>query len=177
MGDFLSVDKMEEKDFKPNLTKFHVSEAIGEIIRDMQSILKPGQQIFYEHKGDNDIAYIDHSMFLHILTNLLSNAIKYSPESGGVEIITEHLDQTLVLKVKDYGIGIPKDDLQNLYKRFFRCRNATHVQGTGLGLNIVKKYVDILDGTIECVSEEKKGTEFIITFNNQTESYEDNIGS
>ena len=177
LGDFLSVDKIEQGNFKPNLTVFKISTMANEIIQSTQHMLKNGQQIVYLHTEEHDVAYLDHSMFHHILTNLLSNAIKYSPENSKIELIVEQQGHTLTIKMKDQGIGIPKNEQQNLYKRFFRSANAAQIQGTGLGLNIVKKYVDVLDGTIECNSEENIGTEFIIRFNNQKEHYENSISS
>jgi PAS domain S-box-containing protein len=175
LGDFLSVDKIEQGNFKPNLTVFNINNVISDIIQDMQYMFKNGQHVTYTHDESNDIAYLDHSMFHHILTNLLSNAIKYSPENSNIDLTVEQKGHTLTITVKDQGIGIPKRDQQNLYKRFFRSANAAQIQGTGLGLNIVKKYVDVLDGDIICNSEENRGTEFIITFNNQKEHYENSI--
>ena len=67
------------------------------------------------------------------------------------------------LRIKDEGIGISREDQQHLFERFFRGHNATNIQGTGLGLNIVARYLDLLDGHIEPKSELNKGTEFIIT--------------
>jgi signal transduction histidine kinase len=69
-----------------------------------------------------------------------------------------------VLSVQDKGIGIPKEDKEHLFKRFFRSSNVTNIQGTGLGLHIVNKYAELLNGVIECDSELGKGTKFIITF-------------
>ncbi len=177
LGDFLSVDKIEQGNFKPNLTWFNVSDEVNEIIQELKYILKAGQNISYQHNGETSIAYIDKSMFHHIITNLLSNAIKYSPENSPIEIIIDQVDQKLVIRVKDYGIGIPEKEQENLFKRFFRSSNAVHIEGTGLGLNIVKKYVEILDGTIAFKSEINKGSEFIITFNNQIEQNENGSDS
>jgi len=73
--------------------------------------------------------------------------------------------ESLRLSVRDQGIGISKEDQEHLFERFFRAKNATEIQGTGLGLHIVSKYVELLDGIIEFNSELGKGTEFIITFN------------
>jgi len=70
--------------------------------------------------------------------------------------------------VKDNGIGISKDDQQHLAERFFRGANAVNIQGTGLGLHIISKYVEMLDGTIQCKSELEKGTQFVISFNTKS---------
>ncbi len=171
LGDFLSVDKMEQDNFRPNLTAFDLYEMVNETIQSLQPVLKEGQKIEYTQNEENVIAYLDHSMFQHILSNLLSNAIKYSPAGSEITLITEHKDQTLTLRVKDKGIGIPVKEQERLYQRFYRCSNSAQIQGTGLGLNIVKKYVDAMDGSISCISEENKGTEFIVQFNNQKEHY------
>ena len=177
LGDFLSVDKMEQENFKPNLTEFDINELVEEVIQSMQHMLKTGQQIKYELKSRHKIVYLDQSMFQHILSNLLSNAIKYAPEHSDINLIIELRNQALTVIVKDKGIGIPVQEQKDLYKRFYRGSNAAHIQGTGLGLNIVKKYVDVLDGRIECHSAENEGTEFILRFKNQKESYEENSGS
>ena len=66
--------------------------------------------------------------------------------------------------IKDEGIGIPEEDQPNLYQTFFRANNATHIQGTGLGLHIVKRYLDLMGGTIQFSSILNKGTSFVLRF-------------
>jgi signal transduction histidine kinase len=101
-------------------------------------------------------------LFKNILFNLLSNAIKFSPEKSEINIFSEVKNTSMKLTVKDNGIGISKDDQKHLFERFFRAQNATHVQGTGLGLNIVAKYVEMMSGSINFESEQNKGTTFNI---------------
>jgi len=97
--------------------------------------------------------------------NLCSNAIKYSPEGKPiyVQLLEDPENDCLLLRVRDEGMGIPAEDQQHLFTRFFRARNATHIQGTGLGLNIVRRYVHLLGGEITFESEEGKGTEFCVS--------------
>ena len=102
----------------------------------------------------------------HILFNLLSNAIKFSPEGIPIELKTETSKDQIILSVKDSGIGISEEDQKHLFERFFRAQNATNIQGTGLGLNIVSKYVEMLGGTIEFKSSLEKGTTFTINLPN-----------
>ncbi|MGH2645852.1 MAG: sensor histidine kinase, partial [Chitinophagaceae bacterium] len=80
------------------------------------------------------------------------------------EINTSHIEEEVVLKIKDHGAGIPLDDQQHLFELFFRGNNVSHIQGTGLGLTIVKRYVDLMHGKISFKSEPGMGTEFILTF-------------
>ena len=128
----------------------------------MQTILKGNQKIVCIQ--DNGIYKItsDRKILKNILINLISNAIKYSDENG---VITCHLDaksEYVTFKVKDHGIGIPDVDQKHLFDRFFRASNVTNIEGTGLGLHIVKKYVEILGGTIEFESKLYSGTTFTI---------------
>ena len=101
--------------------------------------------------------------------NLVSNASKFSPEESDIEINTIYQNQHIVLSVKDHGIGISKEDQKHLMERFFRGANAGNIQGTGLGLHIVSKYAQLMNGTVQCKSELEKGTEFVITFNMKTD--------
>ena len=147
---------------------------MNEVIQDVQHLFKKGQSISYNHSGGNTV-YLDPSMMKHIVTNLLSNAIKFSNEGGEVEFITDVRDDEFMISIKDQGIGIPPEDQASLFKRFFRSSNVTNIQGTGLGLHIVSKYAELMNGKIECKSELGKGTQFIITFNDKKASNEINI--
>lgn len=106
-------------------------------------------------------------MLKHIFLNLLSNAGKFSNENGIIELYSHVTDKFVQLIVKDHGIGISKQEQQHLFERFFRASNAMNIQGTGLGLHIVGRYVELLHGNIECFSELDKGTEFRVTFNSK----------
>jgi len=95
--------------------------------------------------------------------NLMSNAIKFSPENSIISINTSIDNNTTMLKINDQEIGIPKTDQIHLFERFFRATNVTNIQGTGLGLHIVGRYVELLSGKIQYKSELEKGSTFTIT--------------
>ena len=99
-------------------------------------------------------------MIRNVLINLISNAIKYSPDDGKVFIRTRKAGNTVSLEIEDQGIGIPDADQKHLFERFFRATNVVNHQGTGLGLNIVKRYLDLMGGEISFTSVENKGTTF-----------------
>jgi signal transduction histidine kinase len=99
----------------------------------------------------------------NILFNLISNASKYSDKSKTIHITCKESKNDLVIGIRDEGIGIPEHEIKHLFERFFRATNATNIQGTGLGLNIVKRYVDLLGGNISFVTEERKGSTFTVT--------------
>ena len=105
-----------------------------------------------------------------MIINLVSNASKFSPENKPIDITTKNSKNELQLTVKDHGMGIPVDEQKNLFERFFRAKNASNIQGTGLGLNIVSKYIEVLNGTITFESELNIGTTFYIKLPLQDEN-------
>ena len=105
----------------------------------------------------------DEAFLRHILTNLLTNAVKYSPEGSSVELTLEEHGDNAIFRVKDSGIGIPLADQKQLFTAFHRGRNATHLPGSGLGLVIVKRCVELHGGHITCESTEGMGTTFTVS--------------
>lgn len=166
LEDFLSVGKIEEGNIEANFKEYDIQAQMHEVVQDVQHLLRKGQSISYNHYGASSIVRLDASMAKHIVLNLLSNAIKFSDEGSTIELVTKIENGTLELSVQDHGLGIPEEDLDNLYKRFFRSSNATNVQGTGLGLHIVSKYTEMMNGMITCESKLGEGTKFTVIFNN-----------
>lgn len=167
LNDFLSVGKIEEGKIPVRMMSFDVEQHISSTVHEMIELGKKHQQIDYRHTGDKMIL-LDPSLLKHIVQNLLSNAIKFSPERDTITVRTAASAGEFICRIKDNGIGISKEDQQHLFERFFRGNNVSDIQGTGLGLHIVSKYAELMTGTVSCHSEEKKGTEFIVTF--KTES-------
>ena len=163
LNDFLSVGKIEEGKIFPKPAAFNIKGLINQILAEIQSIQKPGQNIYYRHSGEEQVT-MDGSLLKHIVLNLASNAIKFSPENTTIEINSHAGDDQLSLTVKDCGIGISREDQAHLFERFFRGANAAHIQGTGLGLHIVAKYAELMNGTITCNSTIGQGTEMALTF-------------
>jgi PAS domain S-box-containing protein len=173
LNDFLSLGKMEEGKLHAKITEFSMEEMIHATLEEMKNNLKKEQQIIYKHQGDGKV-FLDSTLLKHIVMNLISNASKFSPDSATIEITSSHQNDLVMLSVKDGGIGISKEDQKHLMERFFRGANAGNIQGTGLGLHIVSKYVEMMHGKIKCTSQLEKGTEFIITFNTKKNEYEKN---
>lgn len=161
LNDFLSISKFEEGKVSASFEGLNIQEFITEILKEVQSITKEGQKINYTHNGNSEVVS-DKKFLRHVLLNLLSNAIKFSPEGKPIELKTDVNRTRFNLSIKDSGMGISEEDQKHLFERFFRAQNATNIQGTGLGLNIVSKYIEMLDGTINVKSALEKGTTFII---------------
>jgi len=161
LNNFLSVDKLEQGKVESEKTSFDLKEFADDVIEEVNNILKSGQVINSKHEGDR-IILADKKFLRNVLLNLLSNASKYSEEHKAIELHSEVLDKKIRIKVKDNGIGIPQEEQKNLFGKFFRAKNAVNIQGTGLGLNIVKRYVELMEGTISFTSDASAGTVFII---------------
>ena len=161
LNEFLSLGKIEEGKVEVRAELFDISEFINGITNEMIVLLKAGQEIKYEHSG-NTSTYTDSSLLKHVLINLISNAIKFSPEHATILISCKVDNENTTIKITDQGMGIPMADQIHLFERFFRATNATNIQGTGLGLHIVGRYIEILSGTISYESELEKGSTFKI---------------
>ena len=169
LNEFLSLGKIEEGKILVRLSHVNIQDLMISIAREMKSNLKKHQKIRCFHEG-NPFVYLDTSLLKHIIMNLISNASKFSFEKSWIEIKTSTNEQQIYISVKDSGMGIAAEDQKHLMERFFRGANAGNIQGTGLGLHIVSKYTELMNGTIECKSELEKGTEFKLVFDKMTDS-------
>lgn len=161
LNDFLSVSKLEEGKIENLPSEIDLHEFVADIVSEMQ-VFATTQKLVYTHQGPVNV-FLDKKLLKNILFNLISNAIKFSPGDKQVEVSSSVSPSYVRISVKDNGIGISMEDQKHLFGRFFRGHNATHIQGTGLGLNIVAKYVELLNGNINFKSIENEGTTFTIT--------------
>jgi signal transduction histidine kinase len=129
----------------------------------MTEILKAGQHVNYVHSGNAEVT-LDEVLFKNILINLLSNAVKFSGENKPIYISSEQRNNELKFSIKDEGMGISEKDQEHLFQIFYRATNAVNIPGTGLGLHIVAKYVDMMEGKIEIKSELNEGTQINLIF-------------
>jgi len=169
LNDFLSVGKIEEGKIQVRAINFDINELFHTVIQEMQGVVKDGQEVDYQHTGAPQVT-LDPTLLKHIVMNLLGNAIKFSGNNTTIQVRTYRNDGEFRLVVADKGIGMSQEDQQHLFERFFRGTNVSNIQGTGLGLHIVSKYSELMNGSISCESELGKGTTFTLTFpiNNKT---------
>jgi PAS domain S-box-containing protein len=162
LNDFLSIGKLEEGKVQCSPSAFDIVSFSNELVNELKELTQKGQTISYQHTGMNFKVVLDKNLTRNICINLLSNAIKYSGEGKSVQFHTQIENDQLKISVTDNGIGIPLSEQVHIFKRFFRANNASNIQGTGLGLNIVKKYVELMDGDVSFESEFEKGTCFTV---------------
>jgi PAS domain S-box-containing protein len=177
LEDFLSLGKLDEGKIGANPVPFNLKEKVSNVADDMRGILKEGQQIVTHHEGSEDVV-TDKNLLSNCLINLVSNAVKFSDPGSTIWVKSFIEGDTAAVSVRDEGIGISEEDQQHLFSSFFRGKNALNIQGTGLGLHIVKRYVDLLHGAIELKSNLGKGTEITFTFPiNLDKHAKNNIGN
>jgi signal transduction histidine kinase len=160
LTDFLSAGQLEEGKISFQPVYFNFKEMVEGTLQGLKTLLKPNQKIDFQNSCTKDQYCLDEQILRNILINLLSNAIKYSPENSTILLKADCKNSELLIKVVDQGIGIPEKDIENIFERFFRANNAINIQGTGLGLNIVRRYVELMNGQINFTSKENVGTEF-----------------
>ena len=161
LNDFLSLDKLQEGKVSHNIENICIKEIFNDLIEEVGSLRKANQILTYTHTGEEKVT-IDSTLIKNICTNLLSNAIKYSDEGKEITISSSLTKTQLTFSIADEGIGIPEEDKNSLFERFYRAKNAINIQGTGLGLNIVKRYLELLNGEISFESEYMVGTTFTV---------------
>lgn len=167
LNKFLALGNIEKGEIPIKLVKFSLVRALKLQKSQFQELCKPGQKITYHHHGQNSMVYLDKYLLKNIMNNLFSNAIKFSPENTEIKLYTKVTPDNIQIEIADKGIGIPEADQNKIFRRFYRANNAlTYQDGTGLGLNIVKRYVELMNGSIHFESEENMGTTFYIKFPN-----------
>jgi two-component system sensor kinase FixL len=164
LNDFLSLERLEAGKVDILITNTDILKFGEEITEEMQMIAKQDQKIIYEHTGTVSFAKIDQALLKNCIINLISNAIKYSGENTFIEFNTIITETGLTVIVKDNGIGIPENDQKHLFEPFFRAHNTGNIPGTGLGLNIVTRYTELMCGQIHFESKVDHGTSFTLLF-------------
>ena len=168
LEDFLSLGKLDEGKVAAISTEFNLTELLNETVEEMRGLLKKDQTIIYDHEGNSN-AFSDKNLLKNIMINLITNAIKFSGEGSSIFINSVVNNGLATISVADSGVGISEEDQEHLFSSFFRGRNVINIQGTGLGLHIVKRYTDLLGGEVHLKSDLDKGT--TVTFSipiNQT---------
>lgn len=157
LEEFLSVGRLEEGNIEARPVRVDLARLVDDVIGDMQAMLKPDQRIETELAGLGGV-WLDSSLLRKVIVNLLSNAIKYSGAGSLIQVRGDWRQGALNLSVADQGVGISPADQEHLFERFFRAKNAGSVPGTGLGLHIVGRYVELMGGRVSLHSELNRGT-------------------
>ena len=162
LEDFLIMGKSEDGKIEFKTEKMNFKFFCDDFISEMKSIAEKDHNFDYVFENP-EVAELDPRLIKHIISNLLSNAIKYSDAGSKIEFHVSAKNGLIKMQFNDNGIGIPKDDLKNIFDSFHRASNVGSVSGTGLGMAIVKKSVDLHNGQITINSTEGVGTKIEVT--------------
>lgn len=174
LDDVLSITKLEEGRIMVHPEEMDLKDFMEELIKELNEVAGSSDRIQYMHVGMTRV-FFDKKIVRIICINLVTNALKFSDEQSPIAVVMYVTHQAICLKVEDKGIGIAEEDRAHLFERFFRGGNASNIQGTGLGLNIVARYIEILGGTISVDSRINERTIFTVTIPNQTIHEKENI--
>lgn len=164
LNEFLSSGKLDEGKMTVALTEVNLSQFMEELKQEVVLLKRDNQEFEFDLVGDYDQVRTDPQILKNILLNLISNAIKYSKPDGKIKVHVNVNEFEVSISVVDEGVGIPEEEQKYIFQRFFRAHNVSGTQGTGLGLNIVRKYMKLLKGKITFTSVQDKGTTFVATF-------------
>jgi len=160
----LTISKSDTGDQKAKPILTNIYDFCHSFVDEYRIIDKNNHNIYFETTDDTrQQSYIDPTLLQQILSNLISNAIKYSPIDSDIVLTHRKEGSNLIFEVKDNGIGIPKEQIRYIFEPFYRATNTGVVQGSGLGLSIVKRCVDIYHGKIEVERQENIGTTVTVT--------------
>lgn len=162
LNNLLDLDKLEQQAMRSAPIEFDLPSMVEDLLNEMQPLAKKGQGLVYWHEGGQSLVFLDQGMVNNILTNLVSNAIKYSPPGSTITLRTQMDQAGVTISVEDEGVGIPKEEQELLFERFFRGSNVVGSKGIGLGLPIVKEYLELMGGSITVTSETGR-TLFVVT--------------
>jgi PAS domain S-box-containing protein len=162
LNDFILLGKLEEGKVKINSSSIDLSQFQEDLDQELTALKKKEQIIEWKLSGENHV-YLDKQLLRSVFINLIGNALKYSAPESTVKVLISVTSKALQLRVIDSGIGIPRDEQSHIFERFFRAQNAANIGGTGLGLNIARKHIKLMKGTIEFQSELNEGTTFTVT--------------
>ena len=162
--DFLlsNNDKIDQLDCKPEILNF--DKLMNPIIENVQEATNYSHDIEVQHSKNDSFIYIDKKLSVNIFKNLLKNAVKFSPEGKKVIIKTTVSETCFRVDFIDFGIGVNEEDQTRIFSPFERGSNTQNIEGTGLGLNIVKSLVELHHGKIKVSSKMYEGSTFSVWF-------------
>ncbi len=166
VNDLLEVARLEEGDVKLYIKPTDVTVIIREIIREKEKEVKKKKlKISFTESEPFPLVKTEPNKIKQAIGNVISNAITYTPDGGKIDIDIKVMDDMALCQVSDSGIGIPKDQQDQIFRKFFRGTNVLKFEniGTGLGMYITKAFIEASGGKIWFKSEENKGTSFYFT--------------
>jgi PAS domain S-box-containing protein len=163
LDDILTLNRADSGKIIFNPEKINFYALVESCLTDARLLMTSAHELKYNYRSKHKEFFLDPKLMRFVFNNLLSNAIKFSPDGGIIDLNISVMKNKLLIKVSDHGLGIPKEELENIFDSFYRSKKVSAISGSGLGLAIVKRSVDLHNGEIVVKSELNKGTTFIVT--------------
>jgi signal transduction histidine kinase len=163
MNNILIFGRNELEETKKDIKEVDFDNFINKTVETYFNNELDGRKIGISIKGKKQKFKSDETLLTHIITNIINNAFKYSAKKADPKLIINYLEKKIRIEIIDYGIGIPNSEIQHLFTSFFRATNTSTIVGSGLGLTIVKQFINLLNGEIVVLSEENIGTTVLLT--------------
>jgi len=163
LQDVILMGKFNVGKVKSNPMPLNIKKLNQAIIEEIKLTLSDKHLFSYSVEGRIKKIKLDEDLYRCVLSNLLSNAVKYSPQGGKIDFRFSFNKSSLILEISDTGIGIPEEDREMLYEMFHRGSNIKNIPGTGLGMSIIKRSIDMMGGTISFKTALGEGSEFTVT--------------
>ena len=173
VGEILDFRKVQNNKAELHLNRFYLQQELTTWTEDFRTVAaRRGITIRVDVSGVEDDAMLiaDRDKMEHVYFNIMSNALKYTPDGGCITTTLLHHDHCYTLRIADTGKGIPTEELPHLFERFYQAKGA--IGGTGIGLSLVKAYIDMHRGSVHAESAEGKGTTFIIELPDSQPGYD-----
>jgi PAS domain S-box-containing protein len=177
LEDILVIGRVESGRYICTPKEFDFIPFMQQLVREIGLNDRGEHKLVLEHEVEQLPVYLDPDIMQRVIDNLLSNAIKYSPQGTTIKTVVRSEDRFLLIEVTDHGIGIPERDLKYLFQPFQRGSNASDYPGTGIGLTIIQKSVELLNGIVSLKSKEGQGTTFIVRIPVRLENAPDRIAA
>lgn len=173
VGEILDFRKVQNNKAELHLNRFYLQQELTTWTEDFRTVAaRRGITIRVDVSGVEDDAVLiaDRDKMEHMYFNIMSNALKYTPDGGCITTTLLHHDHCYTLRIADTGKGIPTEELPHLFERFYQAKGA--IGGTGIGLSLVKAYIDMHRGSVHAESAEGKGTTFVIELPDSQPGYD-----
>lgn len=173
VGEILDFRKVQNNKAELHLNRFYLQHELTTWTEDFRTVAaRRGITIRVDVSGVEDDAVLiaDRDKMEHMYFNIMSNALKYTPDGGCITTTLLHHDHCYTLRIADTGKGIPTEELPHLFERFYQAKGA--IGGTGIGLSLVKAYIDMHRGSVHAESAEGKGTTFVIELPDSQPGYD-----
>jgi signal transduction histidine kinase/DNA-binding response OmpR family regulator len=173
VGEILDFRKVQNNKAELHLNRFYLQHELTTWTEDFRTVAaRRGITIRVDVSGVEDDAVLiaDRDKMEHMYFNIMSNALKYTPDGGCITTTLLHHDHCYTLRIADTGKGIPTEELPHLFERFYQAKGA--IGGTGIGLSLVKAYIDMHRGSVHAESVEGNGTTFVIELPDSQPGYD-----